>query len=159
MVYNLEQISGLQDPRSGGGRRGLPWLFYACGGCGFIEPSLGQTLLGPVPLTSPARLSVFTPQPALESGRREEREGWDKRRSGEEGGGGGGWRPRCWLNQPLRTLFSLLPAWWTLHTRGGPLAGPLAGPHVPCSAGAGPWEDDVDLSVLHALGRFLLLYL
>lgn len=94
---------------------------YACGGRGSIEPCLGQTPLGPVPLTPPAKPSFLPPpppQPALESGRREEREGWDKRRSGDEGGGGGGWRPRCWLNQPLRTLLSLLSAWWTLQAQG-----------------------------------------
>ena len=27
-------------------------------------------------------------------------------------------RPRCWLNQPLRTLLSLLSAWWTLQAQG-----------------------------------------
>lgn len=35
--------------------------------------------------------------------------------------------------------------------------GPLTGPHLARSAGTGPCEDDVDLPVLHALGRFLLL--
>lgn len=69
-----------------------------------------------------------------------------------------GRRPRCWLNQLLRTLLSLLPAWWTLKAQGA-LGRALGRPHVPCSRGTGPWEDDVDLSVLHALGRFLLLYL
>lgn len=39
------------------------------------------------------------------------------------------------------------------------LRGPLAGPHVPRRTETGLREDDVDLSVLHALGRFLFLYL
>lgn len=55
----------LQDPRSGGGKRGSLWLqgCYVCGGCGFIEPCLGQTptSFGSILLKSPAKLSSLPP--------------------------------------------------------------------------------------------------
>lgn len=53
---------------------------YACGGRGSIEPCLGQTPLGPVPLTPPAKPS-FLPTPPASPGVWEER---GERRLGQE---------------------------------------------------------------------------
>lgn len=61
---------------------------YACGGCGFIEPCLGQTPIsfGPASLKSPAKLSSLPPSWLWSLGgeKRERRLG-----QGEEWRGGG----------------------------------------------------------------------
>jgi hypothetical protein len=107
--------------------------------------------------SSPLALSPSFPMPSLASDPQATSAAWEEegeRRLGQGGGGGeeeekegGSWRPRCWLSQLAED--SVLPSACSVGaaSSGGPFASPCV------DQGTGPAEDDVDLSVLYALGR------